>query len=135
MLSHASSFSISSASIFRNFVIQLFPTTILWVHLVKLSTEHISSKSPAKSKWFQDKIQIKMNFSILGKHKTVNRKSRHDWSNLNVWEFYSFINRNRVFDFKTMQYFMKRSMHGHMWLNFAVPLCNYRFDFFLTFWL
>ena len=36
LLSHASSFSISSVSIFRNFIIRLFPTTILWVHFVKL---------------------------------------------------------------------------------------------------
>ena len=51
-------------SIFRNFITKLFPTTILWVHFVKLSTEHVSNISLATPKWFQDKIQIKMNFSI-----------------------------------------------------------------------
>ena len=35
--------------------------------------------------------------------------------------YLSFITRNRVFDFKIMQYFMKKSMHEHMWLIFVVP--------------
>ena len=64
LLSHTHSFSISSVSIFCNFIIQLFPTTILWVHFVKLPTEHVSNISLAITKWFQGKIQIKINFSI-----------------------------------------------------------------------
>ena len=36
------------------------------------------------------------------------RKSWYGWNNLNVWEFYSFIIRNRVFDFKIMQYCMEK---------------------------
>ena len=32
----------------------------------------------------------------------------HDWNNLNAFEFYCFITRNRVFDFKIIQYFMKK---------------------------
>ena len=62
LLSHANSFSISSVSIFQNFIIQLFPTTNLWVHFVKLSTEHVSNISLATPKWFQDKIQNKWVF-------------------------------------------------------------------------
>ena len=51
-------------------------------------------------------------------------------------EFYSFINRNRIFGFKIMQFFMKKSMHEYMWLIISVvPTCNNLFDSFLTFWL
>ena len=62
LLSHTHSFSISSVSIFCNFIIQLFPTTILWVQFVKFSIEHVSNISLATPKWVQEKIQIKMNF-------------------------------------------------------------------------
>ena len=64
LLSYTHSFSISSVSIFCNFIIQIFPTTILWVQFVKFSIEHVSKISFATTKWFQEKIQIKMNFSI-----------------------------------------------------------------------
>ena len=64
LLSHANSFSISSVSVFQNFIIQLFPTTNLWVHLVKLSTEHVSNISLATPKWFQDKIQKNEFFNL-----------------------------------------------------------------------
>ena len=39
--------------------------------------------------------------------------------------YLSFITRNRVFDFKIMQYFMKKSMYEHMWLIFVIPTYNY----------
>ena len=50
-------------SIFCNFITQPFITTILWFYFVKFSAELVKY-SLAKPKWFQDKIQIKMNFSI-----------------------------------------------------------------------
>ena len=50
LLSHANSFSISSVSASHNFTIQLFPTAILWVHFVKLSTEHVSNIAVATPK-------------------------------------------------------------------------------------
>ena len=128
MLPHANSLSISSVSIVHNFIIQLLVTTTLWVDFVKLLTEYILTISLAKPKWFQDKEK-------QGKHKTVNRKLPHEWNNLNFWEFYSFISRNRVCDFKIMQYLWKKLMHELMWLIFVVPTYNYLFDFFLIFWL
>ena len=39
-------------------MIQYFPTTILWVHFVKFSAEHVSNTSLATPKCFQGKIQI-----------------------------------------------------------------------------
>ena len=48
-----------------------------------------------------------MNCSIEEHHKTVHKKSRHDWNNLNVWLFYSFITRHRVFDLKITQYLVE----------------------------
>ena len=60
----------------------------------------------------------------------------HDWNNLNVFELYSFITRNRVCDFKIMQYFMKKnqcmSLCGLiLWYPHVITF----FYFFLTSWL
>ena len=52
LLSHGNSFSISSGPIFRNFLIQRFHATNLWVHFVKLSTEHVSNISLTTPKLF-----------------------------------------------------------------------------------
>ena len=35
--------------------------------------------------------------------------------------YLSFITRNRVSDFKIMQYFMKKSLYEHMWLILWYP--------------
>ena len=55
-----------------------------------------------------------------------------------VWEFYSFITRNRIFDFKFMQYFMKKinawayvAYYLFLWYPHAMSFLI----FFLTFWL
>ena len=89
MLPHANSLSISSVSIFGNFIIELFPTTILWVYFVKLSAEHISNISLATPKWFQGKTQIRMNCSIQGNHKKLFTKSHGmietTWVCLSFW--------------------------------------------------
>ena len=52
LLSHGNSLSISSGSIFHNFLIQRFHATNLWVHFIKLSTEHVSNISLATPKLF-----------------------------------------------------------------------------------
>ena len=136
MLSHANSSSISSVSIFRNFIIQLFPTTILWVHFVKLSIEHVSNISLVATKWFQDKILIKMNFFNLRKTQNLLTES-HDvieatWmceSSILLWLETKFLTS------KSRNTLRKKSIHEHMWLIFVVPTSNYLFDIFLTFCL
>ena len=127
MLSHANSFSISSLSIFRNLIIQLFSMIILWVHFIKLSTEHISNISFATPKWFQDKIQIKMNCSILFT-EPHNMIGMPESSILLLLE-------TEFLTWKSCNTLWKKSMREHMRLIFVVPTCNYLLDFFLKSWL
>ena len=50
------------------------------------------------------------------------------------WQFYSFNTRNRIFDFKIMQYFIKKiNVWAYETYFFVVPTCNGFFGFFLTF--
>ena len=127
MLPHANSFSISSLSLFRNLLIQLFSTTILWVHFIKLSTEHISNISFATPKGFRDKIQVKMNCSILFA-ESHNMIGMPESSIL-------LLLKTEFLTWKSCNTLWKKSMHEHMWLIFVVPTCNYLFDFFLKSWL
>ena len=124
MLPNANSFSISSLSIFRNLIIQLFSTTILWVHFITMSTEHISFATP---KWFQDKIQIKTSCSILFT-ESHNMIEMPESSILLLLE-------TEFLTWKSCNTLRKKSMHEHMRLIFVVPTCNYLFVFFLKSWL
>ena len=75
-----------------------------------------------------------MNFSIQG--KTQNCK--YVMTSLEQLEldrqFYSFNTRNRIFDFKIVQHFMKKiSVWAYVTYFFVVSTCNDFFVFFLTF--
>ena len=131
LLSHANSFSISSVSTSHNFIIQLFPTTILWVHVVKLSTEHVSNIALATPKW------SKLKWIFQSKENTKLCTESHDMVET-TWMSESSILLLLETEFLTLKLcntLWKKSMHEHMWLTFVVSTCNYLYDFFLTIWL
>ena len=95
-------FSVTSPSSF-------FPTTILWIHFVKMPTEHVSNISLAmiESTWMSESSVL-----LLLETKFLTSKL------CNIYE--------------------QKSMHEHMWLIFVIIFFIFIyliFFFLLTFWL